>query len=402
MITPLGHDTDTYWHGLTEGRSGVSEITSFDASDFTTRIAAQVTDFNPEQYFSRKEIKRMDPFVRYAAAAAVEAFRDSGIDVDKEDPGRVGVLIGSGIGGIRTLTDQAQVLIEQGPKRISPFFIPMMIINMASGHVSMLLGVKGPNYSVSSACSTANHAIGEAVNIIRKGDADVMLAGGSEAAIVPLGVGGFCSMKALSTRNDEPQRASRPFDKDRDGFVMGEGAGIVVLESEQHARKRGARIYAELAGYGATGDAYHMTAPAPEGRGAACCMRDAINDAELNPEDIDYINAHGTSTPLNDKLETQAIKAVFGDRASDIPISSTKSMIGHLLGAAGAVELITCILSIEHQAVHQTANYETPDPDCDLDYVPEGCREVPVQAALSNSLGFGGHNATLIAKKYQG
>jgi 3-oxoacyl-[acyl-carrier-protein] synthase II len=401
LITPLGGEMDSYWRGLMEGRSHVSQIKTFDATNFTTRIAAQIPDFDPEQYFDKKTVRRMDPFVQYAAVAAIDAFGDSGIDVDKEDPGRVGVLIGSGIGGIKTLTDQCKILIKDGPRRISPFFIPMMIINMASGRVSMILGVKGPNYSVSSACSTANHAIGEAMNIILKGDADVMIAGGSEAALVPLGVGGFCSMKALSTRNDDPERASRPFDRDRDGFVMGEGAGIVVLESEEHAKKRGANIYAELAGYGATGDAYHMTAPAPEGRGAARCMREALEDAELNPDDIDYINAHGTSTPLNDKLETLAIKTVFGDRASDIPISSTKSMTGHLLGAAGAVELITCVLSIKNKTVHQTANYETPDPECDLDYVPEGPREVNVRAALSNSLGFGGHNATLVVKKYK-
>ena len=402
FITPLGSEVNAYWQGLMEGRSCVSQIKTFDATNFTTRIAAQVPDFDPEQYFDKKTVRRMDPFVQYAAAAAIEAFRDSGIDVDKEDPGRVGVLIGSGIGGIKTLTDQCKILIEDGPRRISPFFIPMMIINMASGHVSMILGVKGPNYSVSSACSTANHAIGEAANIIQKGDADIMIAGGAEAALVPLGVGGFCSMKALSTRNDDPEHASRPFDRDRDGFVMGEGAGIVVLESEQHAKKRGAEIHAQLVGYGATGDAYHMTAPAPGGRGAARCMRDALEDAELNPDDIDYINAHGTSTPLNDKLETLAIKTVFGDRAGEIPISSTKSMIGHLLGAAGAIELITCILSIKHKTVHQTANYQTPDPDCDLDYVPEGPRQVNVRAALSNSLGFGGHNATLVVKEYQG
>ena len=400
LISPLGHDPQEFWQAILAGTSGIAEIAAFDASQFSSRIASEVKDFDPEKYFGKKDARRLDPCIQYASAAALNAFRDSGIDMEKEEPSRVGVLIGSGIGGITTLTTQHEILLNEGPKRVSPFMIPMMIINMASGFVSMLLNAQGPNFGISSACATGSHAIGEAMNMIRNREADVMIAGGSEAALVPIGLGGFCSMKALSTRNDQPQKASRPFDKDRDGFVMGEGAGIVILESFEHARSRSAKIYCELAGYGATADAYHMTAPAPEGKGAAQCMKKALDDAEMNPEDIDYINAHGTSTQLNDKLETQAIKTIFGDQAHKIPVNSTKSMVGHLLGAAGGVELIACIFSIEESIVHATINYETPDPECDLDYVPNEPREKQVQSALSNSLGFGGHNATLIIKKF--
>jgi 3-oxoacyl-[acyl-carrier-protein] synthase II len=347
-----------------------------------------------------KEIRRTDRFTQFAVVAAKKALIDSGLDLAKADINRVGVLIGSGIGGMETIEEQARVLIEKGPQRVSPFMIPMLIINMASGYVSMMLGVKGPNLSVVTACATATHALGEAARIIEHGDAEVMIAGGSEAAITQLGYAGFCSMRAMSTRNHEPLRASRPFDKGRDGFVMGEGAGVCVLESVEHAQARGARIYGEIAGYGITGDAYHMSAPAPEGEGAARAMAAALRDAKLNPDQIDYINAHGTSTPVGDKCETAAVKTVFGDHARKVAISSTKSMTGHLLGAAGAVETAICALALRDQIVPPTINYEEPDPECDLDCVPNKARPMKLNICLNNSLGFGGHNAALILKKF--
>jgi 3-oxoacyl-[acyl-carrier-protein] synthase II len=399
IFSPIGKTLAEFWENCKKGASGIGPMTQIDANQLESRIAGEVDDFNPRDYLSFKDVKRMDRFTQFASAAALQAVQDSGIELDKEDNSRVGVLIGSGIGGLKTITTQQDVLREHGPKRVSPFLIPMLITNMASGYVSMLLKVKGPNLSISTACATASHALGEAAHIIKEGDAEVMIAGGSEAAITELGVAGFCSMKALSTRNDEPERASRPFDKDRDGFVIGEGAGVMILESYEHAKKRGARIYCELRGYGATGDAYHLTAPSPDGEGAIRSMQAALNDARLNPEEIDYINAHGTSTPLNDKMETAAIKVVFGKNAYNIPVSSTKSMIGHLLGASGCVELAACCCSIQENIIHPTVNHEVPGPECDLDYVPGTSREANVRNALSNSLGFGGHNATLIVSR---
>jgi len=400
VLAPNGLTLETFWDSLLNGKNAIGKVTAFDASGFISQMDAEIKDFDPLKYLPPKQAKRMDRFAQLATSCALIAFEDSGLDLSKADPDRIGVLIGSGIGGIKTISDQHQLLLEKGPRYLSPFLIPMLIINIASGYVAMILKVKGPNLSVATACATGNHAIGEAMNIIREGDADVMIAGGAEAALTGLGFGGFCAMKALSTRNDEPEKASRPFDRDRDGFVMGEGAGIVVLESLEHARKRGARIYCELAGYGMTADAYHITAPSPDGDGAARCMGLALDDAGINPEDVDYINAHGTSTPLNDKVETIAIKKVFGDYAYRLPISSTKSMVGHLLGAGGAVELIAGTFCLRDNVVHPTINYETPDPDCDLDYVPNEAREHKIDVVLSNSLGFGGHNATLVARRF--
>ena len=399
IFSPIGKTLGEFWENCKNGVNGIAPMTQIDASRLDSRIAGEVKDFDPRNYLSFKDARRMDLFTQYASAAALQAIKDSGIDIEKEDNSRIGVLIGSGIGGLKTITQQHDVLREQGPSRVSPLLIPMLITNIASGYVSILLNAKGPNLSISTACATASHALGEATYIIKEGDADVMIAGGTEAAITELGVAGFCSMKALSTRNDQPEKASRPFDKERDGFVIGEGAGVMIVESYEHARKRGANIYCELKGYGATGDAYHITAPAPNGEGAVRSMQAALDNAGLNPEDIDYINAHGTSTQLNDKTETAAIKTVFGKNAYKIPISSTKSMIGHLLGAAGCVELAACCCSIQEKIIHPTINYEIPDPECDLDYVPNTAREVKVKNALSNSLGFGGHNATLIISK---
>lgn len=399
VLTPVGKTVAEYWESCKNGVSGIGPITLFNAENMSSRIAAEIKDFNPRDYLGFKDAKRMDRFTQFASIAALQAAKDSGIDFENEDNKRIGVLIGSGIGGLKTVTDQQDVLRREGPSRVSPFLIPMLITNIAPAYVSMLLKVTGPNLSISTACATASHSLGEAAHIIKDGDADVMIAGGSEAAIIDLGVAGFCSMRALSTRNDEPERASRPFDKDRDGFVIGEGAGVMVLETYEHAKQRGARIYCELKGYGATGDAYHLTAPRPDGEGAIRAMQAALDDAGLNPEDIDYINAHGTSTLLNDKMETAAIKEVFGNSAYKIPISSTKSMIGHLLGASGCVELAACCCSLQENIVHPTANHEVPGPECDLDYVPRAAREVKVRNALSNSLGFGGHNATLIISK---
>ncbi|MBP6962796.1 MAG: beta-ketoacyl-ACP synthase II [Armatimonadetes bacterium] len=395
-ITPIGHGHEAFWKALLGGVSGAGPITHFDASEYTTRIAAEVNDFDPEQYMERKEARRMDRFVQFSVAATRLAIEDSRLDLESTDLDRVGVLIGSGIGGTNTWEEQHRTLLERGPGRVSPFFVPMLISDMASGQISIIYGAKGPNFAVVTACATATHAIGEAAEIIRRGAADVMIAGGSEAAIAPLSVAGFCSMKALSTRNDDPARASRPFDLNRDGFVMGEGAGTLILEALDHARARGASIYGELIGYGMSGDAFHITAPAPEGEGAARSMAAAISNAGLKPADIDYINAHGTSTDANDKLETAAIKTVFGAHAPKVPISATKSMTGHLLGAGGAVESIACLCAIRDGIVHPTINYETPDPECDLDYVPNTARKLDVRVAMSNSFGFGGHNATLV------
>jgi 3-oxoacyl-[acyl-carrier-protein] synthase II len=401
VLTPLSSELELFWQNLIAGKSGISLITRFDTAEFDCKIGGEVRDFKPEEFMPIKETRRTDRFVQYAVGAAKKAVVDSGIDMAQEDANRVGVLIGSGIGGMETIEDQVGTLIRKGPGRVSPFMIPMLIVNMASGYVSMLLGAKGPNLAVVSACATATHALGEAARAIVHNDADIMIAGGSEAAITQMGYAGFCAMKAMSTRNSEPERASRPFDAQRDGFVMGEGAGVCILESLEHARKRHAKIYCEVAGYGITGDAYHMSAPAPEGEGAARSMKMALGHAKLNPEQIDYINAHGTSTPVGDKCETQAIKKVFGEHAKKMAISSTKSMTGHLLGAAGAVETAVCALAIRDGIVPPTINYENPDPDCDLDYVPNKARQMKVDVCLNNSLGFGGHNATIIVRRHE-
>jgi len=401
-ITPLGEGIRDYWEALKAGRSGIDKITSFDTTGYSTRIGGEVRGFEPTAYLDRKEARRMDRFTQFAAAAARMAIEDAGLEMDREDPDRVGVVVGTGIGGIGTLMEQADVLREKGPDRVSPFFVPMMIANMAAGQVAILFGAKGPNTTVVTACASGNNAIGDAMRIIQRGEAEVMICGGSEAAFVPLAMAGFCTMKALSTRNEEPARACRPFDRERDGFVMGEGAGMIVLESLDHARSRGARIYAEMAGYGMTADAFHITAPAPEGEGGARSMLRALEDAGLPPSAVDYINAHGTSTPHNDRMETVAIKNVFGDHARKVAISSTKSMTGHLLGAAGAVELVACVLAINEGVIPPTINYEYPDPECDLDYVPNRAREARVEVALSNSFGFGGQNATLVVRRFRG
>ncbi len=401
VLTPLGSELEVFWQNLLAGKSGIGPVTRFDTTAYDCKIGGEVRDFKPEEFMPIKETRRTDRFTQYAIAAAKKAIADAGIEVAKSDPNRIGVLIGSGIGGMETIEDQVGTLIRKGPGRVSPFMIPMLIVNMASGYVSMLVGAKGPNLAVVSACATATHALGEAARAIVHNDADIMIAGGTEAAITQMGYAGFCAMKALSTRNSEPERASRPFDAQRDGFVMGEGAGVCILESLEHARKRHAKIYAEVAGYGITGDAYHMSAPAPEGEGAARSMAMALKHAGLNPEDIDYINAHGTSTPVGDKCETQAIKTVFGAHAKKLAVSSTKSMTGHLLGAAGAVETAVCALAIRDGMIPPTINYENPDPECDLDYVPNKARQTNVRACMNNSLGFGGHNATLIVKRHE-
>jgi 3-oxoacyl-[acyl-carrier-protein] synthase II len=400
-LTPIGNTAEELWTGLTEGRSGIGPITKFDATAYDTRIAGEIKNFDPLAFVDKKEARRLDPYLQYAIASSVMAVGDAGLDPTRVDGERFGVMIGSGIGGITTLLEGEKVRETKGPDRVSPFVIPMLIINMASGLVSMRFGAKGPNSSVVTACATGNHAIGDAFRIIQRDDADVMIAGGAEAIIVPLTIAGFCAMKAMSTRNDDPQKASRPFDAGRDGFVCGEGAGIVVLESLEHARRRDARIYAEIIGYGMTGDAHHMTAPDPEGDGAARAMARALKDARLTPSDVGYVNAHGTSTPYNDRFETVAIKRVFGDHARKLAVSSTKSMTGHLLGAAGGVEAIATALALHHGLLPPTINYETPDPDCDLDYVPNQARKQDVDVALSNAFGFGGTNATLVFRKYQ-
>jgi 3-oxoacyl-[acyl-carrier-protein] synthase II len=400
-LTPVGNTADELWSSLIQGRSGIGPITRFDATDFPTRIAGEVRNFDPLNFVDKKEARRLDPYLQFAIAAAVLAVRDAGLDTGKVDATRFGVLIGSGIGGITTLLENHKTLLDRGPDRVSPFFIPMLIINMASGLVSMRFGAKGPNSSVVTACATGNHAIGDAFKIIQRGDADVMIAGGAEAIILPLTIAGFCAVKAMTTRNDEPERASRPFDAERDGFVCSEGAGIVVLESREHALNRDARVYAEVRGYGMSGDAHHMTAPDPDGDGAARSMAAALRDAAVSPGDVGYINAHGTSTPYNDKFETMAIKRVFGDHARRLAVSSTKSMTGHLLGAAGGIEAIATVLALHHGILPPTINYEHPDPECDLDYVPNQARKQDVEVAASNAFGFGGTNATLIFGKHR-
>ena len=400
-ITSIGIGKDEYWQSLCKGKIGIDKISAFDATDFSSQISSEVKNFDPNPYIGKKEIRHMDRFVQFAVVGSILAVQDAGLNLEKEDLERIGVLIGSGIGGIATFEREHSALIEKGPDRISPFLIPMLIVNMASGCVSMMLRVKGPNTAVATACATGTHAIGDAFKIIQREGADVMIAGGTEACITPLGVGGFCATRALSSRNDEPQKASRPFDKMRDGFVMGEGTGIVILESLERAVKRGAHIYAEVIGYSMTGDAHHMTAPDPNAKQATRAIDLALKDAGIKPEEVNHINAHGTSTLLNDKCETMAIKAVFGDHAYRIPISATKSMTGHLLGAAGAIELIATALSVENDIVPPTMNYEYPDPDCDLDYVPNKARNVKVDVAISNSFAFGGHNTTLVIKKFK-
>jgi 3-oxoacyl-[acyl-carrier-protein] synthase II len=402
-VTPLGHQLDAFWQNLIAGQCGIGKITAFDATAFDTQIAGQVKDFDPLPAFpSSKEIRRTDRYSQFGVYAAWSALKDSGLDLEKENRDEIGVMIGSGIGGLATTSEQHKILLDRGPGRMSPFTIPMLIGNMASGLVSMYHNLRGPNFATCSACATANHAIGEAWRTIKMGDAHIMFAGGAEATIIPIGIGGFCAMKAMSTRNDDPQRASRPFDKDRDGFVMGEGAGVLVLEELEHAKKRGAKIYCEIAGYGNTADAHHLTAPPPGGEGAARCMKMALKTGGLNIEDVFYINAHGTSTPQGDTCETQAIKAVFGNHAKHVAVSSTKGATGHMLGAAGAVETIICALAIQRGVVPPTINYQTPDPECDLDYVPNTAREMKVNAIINNSFGFGGHNATIAAKKFVG
>ena len=399
-VTPVGNTAEEFWQALLEGRSGIGPITRFDATGFETRIAGELKGFDPLKYIDKKDDRKFDPFLKYAVACAVMAVEDAALKTDRVDATRFGVLVGSGIGGLETLLDNYEALRTKGPDRVSPFLIPMLIVNMASGAISMRVGAKGPNTAVVTACATGNHAIGDATKIIQRGDADVMIAGGAEAIIIPLAIAGFAQMKAMSTRNDDPTHASRPFDAERDGFVCGEGAGIMVLESLEHASRRGARIYAEVVGYGMTGDAHHMTAPDPEGDGAARAMSAALRDAGLDPSAVGYINAHGTSTPYNDKFETLAIKRVFGEHARKLAVSSTKSMTGHLLGAAGGIEAIATTFAIHHGMLPPTINYEKPDPDCDLDYVPNHARKQEVEVALSNAFGFGGTNATLAFRAY--
>ncbi len=401
VISPIGTGKEKFFKSLKEGICGVDYITRFDTEGFDTKIASEVKDFDPSGYFDRKECRRMDRFSQYAIAASKMAAEDSNINPESLDSSRFGVCIGSGIGGMETMEAQYDILKEKGPGRVSPFMIPMMISNIAAGNISIALNAKGPSITVVTACASATNAIGEAFKIIQRGDADIMVTGGTEASITPLSLAGFCSMKALSTRNDDPKAASRPFDKDRDGFVMGEGAGMLIIEELEHALKRGAVIYGEIAGYGATGDAYHITAPAPDADGAYRAMLMAVNDAGINACELEYINAHGTSTDLNDKLETLAIKRLLGKDAKRVAISSTKSMTGHLLGAAGAVEAIACLMAINEGVIPPTINYTTPDEECDLDYVPNKAVNRKVDWAMSNSLGFGGHNASIILKKYQ-
>lgn len=401
VISPVGIGKDKFFQSLKEGKCGVDYITRFDATDYDTKIAAEVKDFDPCEYIDKKECRRMDRFTQYAVAASKMAVSDAGLDINSVDSDMFGVCIGSGIGGMETLESQHEILRQKGPGRVSPFMVPMMISNIASGNVSIALKAKGPNTTVVTACASGTNAIGEAFRTIERGDAEIMVAGGTEASITPLAVSGFCAMKALSTRNDDPKTASRPFDKDRDGFVIGEGAGILIVEELEHAKKRGAKIFGEIVGYGATADAHHITAPAPDAYGAFKAMEKAVKDAGIAAKEIDYINAHGTSTEMNDRLETVAIKKLLGEDANKVAISSTKSMTGHLLGAAGAIEAIACLMAINDGVIPPTINYETPDEQCDLDYVPNKARIKEVKYAMSNSLGFGGHNASIILKKYE-
>ncbi len=401
LVIPIGIGVGTAWKNVCEGKSGIGPLTRFDTNGFETKIAAEVKDFNPELYIDKKEIKKMDLFIHYAIAATKEALEDAQLSITPENSERIGVIVGTGLGGLPSIERYHKVLLEKGPSRISPFFIPMLIANLASGQIAIQFGPKGPNTCVVTACATGGHCIGDAFRAIVYGDAEAMITGGTEANITPLTIGGFNAMKALSTRNDEPEKACRPFEKNRDGFVVAEGSGILILEELQFALKRKAKIYGELVGYGYTGDAYHITAPSPDGDGAVRCMRMAMKDAGLTPEDVDYINAHGTSTPLNDLTETIAIKTVFGDYAKKVPISATKSMTGHLLGAAGSTEAIFTLLSIRDGIMPPTINYEEPDPQCDLDYVPNVARRKPLKTAMSNAFGFGGTNATLIFRRFE-
>ncbi len=401
VISPVGNTKQDFWKALLEGKSGIDRLKSFDCSKYPSQIAGEVKNFDATDIIPPKQARRMDKFVQYAVSCTSMALKDSGLNTEKEDPYRLGVLVGSGIGGLRVIEREHSVLLAKGPDRVSPFLIPMLIVNMASGQIAISFGLKGPNTSVATACASGNHAIGDAFSIIKLNRADIMVTGGTESCITPLGLAGFCQMKALSTRNDEPQAASRPFDRERDGFIMSEGCGIVILEEFSHAIKRKANIYAELVGYGMNSDAYHITAPDPEANGPAMAMADALEDAKVNPEEIDYINAHGTSTQLNDKVETLAIKKVFKEYARKIAVSSTKSMTGHLLGAAGGVEFVATSLAIKEGIIPPTTNYQYPDPNCDLDYVPNTARKLEIEVALTNSLGFGGHNAILVLKKFK-
>jgi len=399
VVSPVGNDLETFWTSLKGGRSGIGPITAFDTEKFDCKIAGEVRDYDPTPFYKTpKDVRRTDRYTQFAVGAAKMSLDDSGLDLSSIDLDRAGVMIGSGVGGLATMETQVRQMLIKGPDRTSPFMIPMMISNMASGFISMEHGLRGPNMAIVTACATANHCMGEAWRIIKFGDADVMLTGGSEACVVPVGIAGFTAMRALSLRNNEPERASRPFDKDRNGFVMGEGAGVIILEEYEHAKKRGAKIYGELAGYGLTADAYHMSAPMPEGEGAARCMHMAMKHAKVNPEEVDYINAHGTSTPIGDICETKAVKHAFGARAKDMAVSSTKSMTGHLLGAAGAVEMAACVLALRDGILPPTINLDNPDPECDLDYVPNKAREKKVKVAISNSFGFGGHNSSVLIK----
>jgi len=402
IISPLGLDTESTWQAILRGESGVDYITAFDPSPFETRFAAEVRGFDPLNYMDRKDARRTDRFTQFAIAAARESLRNAGLDLSKTDPNQVGIIIGSGIGGIITLSEQFKVLFERGPGRVSPFLVPMMIVDMAGGYLSILLGARGPNFCTVSACASGGDAIGNAYEILRRGDAQVMLAGGAEAPVCPIALAAFNAARAMSTRNEDPKRASRPFDRDRDGFVLGEGAAVLVLETLEHARGRGAPILAEIVGYGLTADAYHITQPAEDGEGGARAMAMALRKAGLAPTEVDYINAHGTSTPLNDRTETQAIKAVFGEHAYRLAVSSTKSMTGHLLGAAGAIEAAFCVLAIRDQVLPPTINLENPDPECDLDYVPNQARPARVRVAMSNAFGFGGHNSCLVIRAFDG
>jgi len=399
VVSPIGIGVKDFGQALFEGKNGVGKITYFDASSYRSQIGGEVKDFDPRRYLSPKEIRRLDRFTQLGMAAAEEAIKQAGIPQQEEDLSSIGVLVGSGVGGLYTIEREEAVLLEKGPQKVSPFLVPMLITDITPAHIAIKYGFSGPNFSISTACATGNHSIGEAFKIIQRGDAGAMVAGGTEAAITPLGLAGFCSMRALSTRNDEPEKASRPFDRDRDGFVIGEGAGVVVLEELERARKRKASIWGEIVGFGMSGDAYHITQPILNGRGLREAMNKALKDAKISSQEVDYINAHGTSTPFNDKVETQAIKDLFGRDAYRIPVSSTKSMTGHLLGAAGGVEMIASLLAFKEKIIPPTINYENPDPECDLDYVPNEAREAKIKVVMSNSMGFGGHNAVLVIKK---
>ncbi|MCX5905141.1 MAG: beta-ketoacyl-ACP synthase II [Proteobacteria bacterium] len=402
IVSPLGIGLEDNWAAICQGRSGIGPITKFDTSEYPCKIAGEVKNFDPDAYIDKKDQKKMDIFIQFALAAGTMAIKQSGLVIDESTADRVGVLVGSGLGGLQTIEKYHTMLLKSGPKKVSPFFVPMLIVNLAPGQISIYFGCRGPNSSVVTACATGNHSIGEAFRIIQRGDADAMIAGGVESTITPLAVAGFCALKALSTRNDEPRKASRPFEKNRDGFVMAEGAGILVLEDLEKAQQRGATIFAEIVGFGCNADAYHITAPSPNGEGAAKCMQLTLDDAGLKPEDIDYINAHGTSTPMNDLSETIAMKTVFREHIKNLPVSSTKSMTGHLLGASGGVEAIFSLLAIRDSIIPPTINYEEPDPECDLDYVPNVARNKEVRIVMSNSFGFGGTNATLIFKRFEG